>query len=214
VVEIFDMEESKNAFGVFSHGREKLDATYGQGSEVYEGAILFWKDRYYISIVSEVETSISKIALGKMAKKIDKLIKNEGSLPPVVSWIPDDLLVPESVFYFHHYVWLNAFFYISDENFLNIDQNTDAVLAKYGPPDSRYYLAIIQYANTEEANKAYRNFLDHYAPELKDKAAVKLEDGKWTGSRVIHDILICVFNAPEKEQVESLLQKVNEKYLK
>ena len=213
VVEIFDMVEPKNAFGVFSHGRERLDETYGQGSETYEGAILFWKDRYYVSIVSDVETSVSKIAIDKMARKIDKLIKSEGDLPEILSWIPEEQLVPESLFYFHHYVWLNAFFYISDDNFLHINENTDAVLAKYGLAESRYYLLMIQYESEDNANIAYQSFLDHYAPELKSEKAVKLEDGKWTGSRVKKDLLICVFNATKKEEVESLLEKASNKYV-
>jgi len=214
VVEIFNMDQPKNAFGVFSHGREKLDETYGQGSETYEGAILFWKDRYYISVVSDVETSISKIALEKMARKIDKLIKDEGELPEILDWIPEEQLVPESVFYFHHYVWLNAFFYIADDNFLNINENTDAVLAKYGPAGSRYYLLMIKYESEDNAGIAYKSFLEQYAPELKNEQAVKLEDGKWTGSRVEKDLLICVFNATIKEEVESLLDKVSGTYLK
>lgn len=213
VVEIFDMVQPKNAFGVFSHGREKLDETYGQGSETYEGAILFWKDQYYISVVSDIETLVSKIAIEKIARKIDKLIKSEGDLPEILTWIPEEQLVPESVFYFHHYVWLNAFFYISDDNFLHINEDTDAILAKYGPADSRYYLVMIKYESEGNANIAYQSFLDHYAPELKNETAVKLEDGKWTGCRVKKDLLICVFNAMEKEEVESLLEKVSGNYL-
>lgn len=213
VVEIFDMVEAKNAFGVYSHGREKLESSYGQGSQTYHGAILFWKGPYYISIVSDAETTQSKTAIVKIAQKIDKLIKDEGVLPELLSWIPEEELVPESIFYFHHYVWLNAFYYISDDNFLNINEKTDAVLAKYGPADSRYYLLLIRYENEHEANNAYQSFLDQYAPELKDRSAVKLEDGKWTGSQVEQDLLICVFNGRDREEIKSLLQKVRDKYL-
>jgi hypothetical protein len=208
IVEIFDMVEPKNAFGVFSHGREKLDEIYGQGSEAYEGAILFWKDRYYVSIVADTETEISGKAIHKMAERIDKLIKAEGEIPGIVNLLPDAGLVPESVFYFHHYVWLNAFFYISDENFLNIDENVDAVLAKYGSPDARYYLLLVNYPSEEAAKKAYGNFLKEYAPELAGDTAVLLEDGKWTGSCLKGELLVCVFNAVNKSAVDFLLREV------
>ncbi|HDZ42086.1 MAG TPA: hypothetical protein ENH59_10485 [Bacteroidetes bacterium] len=212
VADIFDMGEAKNAFGVFTHGREKLDQTYGQGSETYVGAILFWKDKYYISVFTDEETEASKKAIEEMAAMIDDLIESTGELPPILDWIPEEGLVPESVFYFHHYIWINAFFYITNDNFLNIDETTDAVLAKYGKPESRHYLLMINYQSGEEAKTAYYNFLEHYAPELRDEIAVKLEDGKWTGCLLKQDLLICVFNAEEKEQVENLLDKTAGKY--
>jgi hypothetical protein len=213
LIEIFDMVEPKNAFGVYSHGREQLDDTYGQGSQTLQGAILFWKGPYYISIVCDYQTIQSARAMEKMAQKIDKKIKEEGQLPEIIDWLPEEDLAQESIFYFHHYIWLNAFYYISDDNFLNIDKNTDAVLAKYGPRDTRYFLLLIRYEKSDLASQAYRNFLYHFAPELEDKPAVELEDGKWTGSRVEQDLLICVFNGETEEAVESLISRAQEKYL-
>ena len=51
IVDLFDMRTSQNAFGVFSHARETVDNTFGQGSQYTEGLLLFWKDYYYISIL-------------------------------------------------------------------------------------------------------------------------------------------------------------------
>ena len=61
LVDIFDMGSSRNAYGVFSHAREVEDSTFGQGSQHTSGLLLFWKDRYYISIMAipETEASIS-----------------------------------------------------------------------------------------------------------------------------------------------------------
>jgi len=211
-IEIFDMVKAKNAFGVFTHAREDVYSNFGQGSQTFEGAILFWKDRYYISIVSDVETNDSKKTLVAMAKKIDKAIKQTGMLPEILDWIPESLLVPGSVFYFHHYVWLNAFYYISDENLLNITDKTDAVLAKYGEPEKRYYLLIIQYPDNNLAGVAYKNFAEQYAPEIKTHPVVKLEDGKWIACKVDHDLFVCVFNAHEEKNAGTLLKTVLEKH--
>lgn len=212
-VEIFDMAEPKNAFGVFCHDREEIDDTYGQGSQVYEGAILFWKGPFYISIVCDYRTTSTDKAMELMAHKIDKKIKEEGELPEIVNWIPEEGLVPGSIFYFHHYVWLNAFYYIADSNFLNINESTDAILAKYGPPDTRYYLLMIRYNDADEAREAYQNFLSCFAPELENKTAVELEDGKWTGGCVEQELLTCVFNGPAEKAVESLLDLALNNYL-
>ncbi|MCF8223891.1 MAG: hypothetical protein K9J25_12180 [Bacteroidales bacterium] len=208
VAEIFDMVEAKNAFGVFSHDRESLDTTYGQGSEIYPDAIIFWKDRYYISILASGETNTSKTSIHDLAAGIDKLITTEGKLPAIIAHVPRKDLVPESIFYFHHYVWLNAFYYIAGENILNIDDNTDAVLAKYGKPSSRYYLLLAEYKTQENADKAYRSFINNYAPELGSNKAIQTEDGKWMGFSQHCKILVGVFNAPAKEQVTGLLEKI------
>ena len=213
LVEIFNMVEAKNAFGVYSQGREKIDSTYGQGSQIYHGAILFWKGPYYISIVTDSETTQSKPAIIKMAKKIDKAIKVQGTLPEILNWIPEEELAPESIFYFYHYIWLNALYYISDDNFLNINDKTDAVLAKFGPSDERYFLLLVRYENEKKSRNAYQNFLKQYAPELEGRSAVKLEDGKWTGCRVELNLLVCVFNATSEINVDLLLKKVFDKYL-
>lgn len=205
VVEIFDMQESRNAFGVFSHDRERIDNTYGQGSEVYQGAILFWQDRYYVSVFTEKENEVSGPAIKELAASIAKLIPGKGALPEILNYLPGEGLVKESVFYFHHYIWLNAFFYIASDNFLNINDDTDAVLAKYGKPESRYYLLVVAYKTAEDAHAAYKSFIENYAPELKDARSVKLEDKKWTAAGTKGEILVCVFNAPGQQEAENLL---------
>jgi hypothetical protein len=132
VVDIFDMGTSHNAYGTFSHSRETLDSTFGQGSEYAEGLLLFWKDRYFISILTFPETVESKKAIFQLARIIEKAIPNEGPLPQILDILPQKSLVPESIRYFHHYIWLNSYYYVADQNILHIDEKTDALLAKYG----------------------------------------------------------------------------------
>ena len=81
VVDLFDMGTSQNAYGVFSHSMETVDAAYGQGSQYSEGLLLFWKDRYYVSIMSYPETPESKKALLSLGKEIEAAIRGEGPCP-------------------------------------------------------------------------------------------------------------------------------------
>jgi len=59
IVDIFHMGKSQQAFGVFSHSREVIDSTYGQGSQYTAGLLLFWKGPYYVSILASPETPAS-----------------------------------------------------------------------------------------------------------------------------------------------------------
>jgi len=165
VVDIFDMGSSRDAFGVFSHSREVIDSSFGQGSQYTGGLLLFWKNNYYVSILASPETGESKKSVSKLAEHIDSAISGEGPLPEILSLLPRESLVRESIRYFHHYIWLNSHYFIATDNILHIDEKTEAVLARYGENDTRHILLLVQYATPEDARKAHRDFIDNYLPE-------------------------------------------------
>ncbi len=210
-VEIFDMVEAKNAFGVFSHVREDVDYSYGQGCQVYEGVIMFWKNQYFVSVVSDDETESSMSAIRKLAEDIDNLIKGEGQLPEILMLLPVTGLVEESILYFFHPAWLNSFYYISDENILNINEKTDGILAKYGDPENRCYLLIIEYPTIADARVAFKSFSENYSKEIQTSATVEIEDGSWMACKTMNKILVGVFNAGSKTQALELMNQVREK---
>ncbi len=198
VVDIFDMGNSFNAFGVFSHGREREDGLVGQGSEYGGGLLTFWKDKYYISIMAYPETEKKKELVLELGRRLDKAISAEGALPQVLELLPAENLVPDSIRYFHHYVWLNSHFFIASENILQIDDETQAVLAKYRTGDKTLHLLLALYPDPERAKKAGESFLREYLPDARDGTA-ELPDGRWTGFRVEGRLLSIVFNAPDKD---------------
>ena len=61
VVDIFDMENAANAYGVFTHSRESVAADFGQGSQHDPGYLLFWRDRYLVSILASPETETKRL---------------------------------------------------------------------------------------------------------------------------------------------------------
>ena len=121
-VDIFDMATSYDAFGVFAHSRETIETEVGQGSEYASGLLTFWKDRYYVSILAYPETAAKKDIVFKLGRAIAGAIKNEGPLPPILALLPTENLLPETVHYFHHYIWLNSFYFVSNENVLDIEE--------------------------------------------------------------------------------------------
>jgi hypothetical protein len=149
------MHESRDAFGVFTNMREKNQQQYGQGSQFVTGSIIFWKYKYFVSITCQKTTEKSKAAMNELAILIDEKINKKGNLPDIMQFLPLENMVNEGYCYFHHYIWLNAYYFISNENILNIDQSSNAVLAKYGPADKRIYALLIKYPNNDSAQKAY-----------------------------------------------------------
>ena len=205
VIDIFDMGNSYDAFGVFSHGREREDDLVGQGSEYGGGLLTFWKDRYYISIMAYPETENKRELVLELGRKLADAIPAEGELPPVLAFLPGEGLVRNSVRFFHHYIWLNSHFFIANENILLIDDDTQAVLAKYRTEDKALHLLLALYPDQEKAKLAGESFLRHYLTDARDGMAA-LPDGRWTGFRRDGRLLGIVFNAPDKPTLVSYLE--------
>jgi hypothetical protein len=210
VIDIFDMGNSFNAFGVFSHGREREDGLAGQGSEYGGGLLTFWKDKYYFSIMAYPETEKKRDLVLELGRKLAAAIPAEGALPPVLALLPKENLVRDSIRYFHHYVWLNSHFFIASENILHIDDETQAVLAKYKRGDKTFHFLVVLYPDPERAEKAGESFLLHYLPDAHDGIA-GLPDGRWTGFRREGKKLGIVFNAPDKATLTSYLQMIEKR---
>jgi hypothetical protein len=214
VVDVFDMKTSYNAYGVFTHSREVVESEFGQGSQYTEGLLLFWKGRYYVSILASPETKASKETAFELARIIENRIPTDGPLPGILELLPKDGLVEESVRFFRHYIWLNSHYYIADENILHIDENTDAVLAKYetgsrAPEDpERDILLIVRYPDVASARSAYASFVESYLPELNDRTVVRIEDGTWSGCRLDGEVISVVFNSRTERDALVLLEAV------
>jgi hypothetical protein len=206
-VDIFDMGNSYDAFGLFSHGRERDDGIAGQGSEYNAGLLTFWKDRFYVSVLAYPETEAKKEIVLGLGRRLAGAIPQEGKLPPVVGLLPKPDLIPESVRYFHHYIWLNSHFFIANENILLIDDQTQAVLAKYSPDDEPLYLLIILYPDGTKARQAEQSFLRNYLRGAV-RGMARLPDGRSTGCRVEGRRLAVVFDAPSPEAADAYLDMI------
>ena len=168
LLDVFDMGEPKNAYGIFSYSREEEDTTFGQGSQYSPGLLLFWKNRFYVSILFASETQEAKKTAFLIARNIESSIKSEGALPQILKFLPEEKLIKKTIRYFRHYIWLNSYYFISNENILNINDSTDALFAKYGSNNDNSLLLIIRYPSISEAEKAKSAFISSYSPKLKD----------------------------------------------
>lgn len=196
-IEIFDMKEARNAFGVFSHTRTSNEHKYGQGSQYFTGSLIFWKGNYFITLTANDENEDILKAIHEIATQIDSQINATGELPGILELMPKTGLVQDGFMYFHHYIWLNSYYYLFNENLLNIDESTPALLAKYGDKENRSYLLIIEYPKENKAKKANEILIQELFNNKENPC--KMEDGSCSGSRVVDNYLIAVFNAKDCE---------------
>ena len=205
-VDLFDMGNSYNAYGVFSHGRESLSREIGQDSEYSSGLLSFWKERYYVSLLAYPETPEKHQVLMKLGREISRLIPREGPLPPILSSLPTEGLIPESIRYVHHHVWLNSHYFISNDNILLIDPKTEALLAAYRSAGGKYILMLIKYPSWQQAQAAEAGFLKQYLAGAVS-GIKQLENGRFSGIKRSGTGLAVVLDATDKKTVVKALAK-------
>ncbi len=210
--EIFDMGHPKNAYGVFSYSRHKENVEIGQGAQQIGSSLIFWQDRYFVSLFTSRETEKSNEQLKKAGQLISKVIGSTGALPSVFHAMPKKSLVKGSTFYFSHPAWQNKFTYISNENIFNINERTLALLSQYGEPQKRYCLLVIEYPDRKKARKARKKSLSHFSALSKSKLLAANEEGEWFGYEQEDNLLIVVLKAPGKQEAQYLLQQTMKNY--
>jgi hypothetical protein len=206
-VEIYEMTNSKNAFGVYTQSRDKDEHLYGQGSQSFPDFILFWKDRYFVIVNTQEASPESTAAIQSLATLIDSSIPEVCEIPTIMQCLPQEDLDQAGYLYFHHYIWLNAYFFIADYNITHISEDTDAALAKYGEASARSYLLLTEYPDEAKALEAYESLRERYAPELTAaNPFVELEDNTWFTLWTKGNHLGAIFNGSSREKTEKLYQ--------
>jgi len=203
--EIYEMTSSFNAYGVYTQSRDKVESDYGQGSQSFPDFIMFWKGRYFVIVNALDVTPESSEGIKYLAKLIDNSISEKGEIPSIVGELPQEGLAEAGFLYFHHYIWLNSYYFIADYNILNINEQTDAILAKYGPGDERQYLLLVNYLDEGQAKTAFQNMKEKYAPEISEsEPIIQLEDKTWFAVWQKGNRLGAIFNGKSKEKTKKL----------
>ncbi len=207
-VELFDMISSENAFGVFTHTRLADEKEFGQGSQYFTGAQIFWKDRYLVTIIGDDENKDIKETIKKIAVIIDSQISKKGDLPLILSLLPQKNLVADGYCYFHHYIWQNIYYFISNDNIFDISDSTNAVIARYSGEDGKYILLIVEYSDSVKAENAYLSVSKEL---LKGASSIRnTDDSTWIKSIYNSNYLIAVFKAPSEASANEILSGVQD----
>ena len=210
-LDIYDMETPEDAFGVFTAERERGEEIgIGGGSEYSEGLLRFWKGRFFVSIFTVELSSESERIVMELGKSVSNAIRSTGAKPDLLFALPKDGLVGRTIRYFRKHSILNHFYYLSEENILELAMDTEAVLARYEIEGGRPYLLVVRYPDEGRAKSAYERFTRAYMPESKE-GAIKTEDGLWTVVSLKGRMLAIVFDAPTREKGLTLLQAVKKR---
>jgi hypothetical protein len=212
-VELYEMASSEDAYGVFSFERQDEAIGIGQGSEFGGGLLRFWKGKYFVSLYADGEGAEVEPAMLAAGRATANAIPAVGPEPKLVGSVPGKNLglVDTSLRYLRSHVLLNQRFFISHQNILHLNRNTEAVLAQYLQGKQKVHLLLIRYPNPKEAGDAYQSFMKAYLPDAGGKDRLKTEDKKWTLARQQNAFILIVFGSSTETEAEALFKAVEAK---
>ena len=90
-IDVYDMDEKLNAFGVFQSRRDPSFPTLQIGTKAFETQdyLVFYKNRYYVEIQAYISGEIKKTLLAAIAKKVAECLPGDISLPKELSCFPE-----------------------------------------------------------------------------------------------------------------------------
>lgn len=209
VLDIYDMSISEDAFGLFTSEREDEETGIGQGSEFGGGLLRFWKDKYFVSIVVLGDVPNAKSVMMELARAVAEAIPSTGNKPAMLTLLPREGLIESEIRYFHASNTLNNYYYVANENILNLGPDTDCVLAQYEREGESGFLLLVRYKDESQSQAAYDSFLRNYMPEGRETGFALTENQRWTAANTSQQYLTVVFDAPEKSWAQSLLSSIS-----
>jgi len=173
VVEIYQMEDPRNTFGIYASERNP-DSTFKTiGAEGYVGgtALNFWAGNYYVKMTVFQESESLQREMEKLADVISRKIGGTGAQAlPEIALFPTENLVPNSVRYLAQDVLGQRYFKDGFEAVYKIDnRESKLVIALTGDEDA-----------AKEALGRYREFTASSGKVARDVTAPG--DGGFVGT--------------------------------
>jgi hypothetical protein len=212
-VELFDMGNPADAYGVYSYAREQEETGIGSAFERGGSILCFWQDQYYVCVAAEQREPDPAPIIEEVARRISKRLPAAGTRPALVDLLPAEGLRPLSERYFHLHLTLNYHYYLVRENVLNLSTETDAVLGRYQPGST--ILLIIDYKDEHIASEtlaSFRQFANQHQVSSEtlegemDRQTVRTEKWKYLSSAQVGRFLVVFLNGEDQAAAEALIE--------
>jgi hypothetical protein len=182
VVDVYDMADSLGAFGIYSNERFPEYTFINIGVEGYltENALCFWKDRYYIKVFSNEDSSSILSPIERIAHTVDKRIPAGGGMPRYFSLFPDKDRLERTEAYIA-------------KNVLGQDYLKNTFVVNYRRRDEEFQLYLIEAPDADEAARQlheYREFIREFGKLENMKA--DLGDETFIGEESWYGLMVFV----------------------
>lgn len=172
-LEIFEMDSAESAFGMFTFKCASRGETVdlGNGGQLADYYLNFWKGRYLVTITGLDPGSTSKKTLLDLARLVQKNLPGGDARPALVSLLPEEGLEPQGLKFFKGPIALfNSYPFFREDVFAF----EKGVGARYGTGS----LYIFGYPDEKTAQARFEEARSRFAAEPRYR------DVLWEGDRL------------------------------
>ncbi len=182
-VEVYDMGNPEDAFGIFSCHDNIMSqrANIGLAGVVSEVNLDFCQGKYFVRLQAKgFEGGEADKPLRAFAEAMAGNIKPPAELPELVRCLPEGH-VAGTVLFFHTGQTLNEKRYIAEENVFQLDEKTKGVLAAYSSEEKKSedfslklekdIVFLLEYSDKDKAQSARTSYIKHLQKVVEDSRA-------------------------------------------
>lgn len=147
-VDVFDMGQAKNAFGMYSSMRS-LDDTFvevGNQGMTFDGVLDFWQGRYLAHVAPATADPVPEALSLELGRAIAECLGDWDAIVPELDLFPKDGLVPNSITYYR-------------QKALGHGALKNAFVAQYRVKGKEAHALLAGYADEQEARAALGSFM-------------------------------------------------------
>jgi hypothetical protein len=175
IIEIYDMGDKRNSFGIYSAERFPDSHFISIGNQGYleEETLNFIVGKYYVKLLCFDSGKESSSFLKLFAQDVVKKVKDRGSLPPVLAFFPKQGLVRNSEKFILR-------------NFMGYSFLHSGYLANYKLEDLEFDCFFIEGKNAKDA----QNILEQYLKRKGEQNVQEITAGYRIKDRYYHNIYL------------------------
>lgn len=174
-VEIYDMGDLKNSFGIYSAERYPDNEFLSLGTQGYmeEGALNFLVGQYYVKLLCFDCGEKSDELLRVFSERIANRVEDKGGFPPALDAFPEEGRIPNT----EKYILRNVLGY----KFLH-----DGFIVSYESGSLSFDCFVIEGNSPEEATGMVKKYLEAKGAESTEEIPL----GYWIKDRYYHNIYL------------------------
>ena len=214
IVEIYEMNDSDAAFGIYSTQRDyKLPALMiGSDGIQFDHHAAFWQDCYVVVVMASTPDKVSKEALNQLAQRISSSIGKTSPLPELVQHLPKSNMVPRSQGFIKGILGLNSQYYLAQENVLDLgNENVQGAFATYRISGEEAHLLIVQYDSSEKSmvqEAAVQIIFSEKYNTNKGKPYIFTDKkGRFYSAKSVDNFLCVIYRSDGKSLISEILQQ-------
>lgn len=162
-VEIFEMASPESAYGIytFKTNAKGKKVPIGTDAQLADYYLNFWKGPILVTLTGFDETEDTIKGLLDIAQAIDSRLDTTGQRAEIVSLLPEQDLVPQSVKYFKGILGLRNSHPFFDMNIFGFEKGVK------GDFEDAYSVFIIQFKESDECQDQYEQLKKNYTEDSK-----------------------------------------------